>query len=186
MKLIPEEWSIGVISQFLSGSVRLSLHRSRNTKILRSLARGENIKASVYCKFNSCTTWLTFSHFSVTLAWHALCCAKNISRCWVCFKQHVAWQTQLWSELVRHGIRLGERDIQSISRPNMNALREPRIRKSGKSHASQVVICFLSVWIWWLNTQRFRISMSALYQYMNSFVMINLETKMHRCFQKLR
>jgi len=44
MKLIPEEWSIGVISQFLSGSVRLSLHRSRNTKILRSLARGENIK----------------------------------------------------------------------------------------------------------------------------------------------
>ena len=47
MKLIPEEWSIGVISQFLSGSVRSSLHRSRNTKILRSLARGENIKASV-------------------------------------------------------------------------------------------------------------------------------------------
>ena len=200
MKLIPEEWSIGVISQFLSGSVRLSLHRSRNTKILRSVARGENIKASVYCKFNSCTTWLTFSHFfqnedtlwclscraCITLAWHALCRAKNISRCWVWFKQHVAWQTQLWSEVVRHGIRLGERDIQSISRPNMNALREPRIRKSGKSHASQVVICFLSVWIWWLNTQRFRISMSALYQYMNSFVMINLETKMHRCFQKLR
>ena len=46
MKLIPEEWSIGLISQFLSGSVRLSLHKSRNTKILRSLARGENIKAS--------------------------------------------------------------------------------------------------------------------------------------------
>lgn len=44
MKLIPEEWSIGLISQFLSGSVRLSLHKSRNTKILRSLARGENIK----------------------------------------------------------------------------------------------------------------------------------------------
>ena len=47
MKLIPEEWSIGVISQFLSGSVRLSLHKSRNTKILRSLARGENLKASL-------------------------------------------------------------------------------------------------------------------------------------------
>ena len=63
MKLIPEEWSIGLISQFLSGSVRLSLHKSRNTKILRSLARGENIKASGYCKCISCTTWLTFSHF---------------------------------------------------------------------------------------------------------------------------
>jgi len=54
MKLIPEEWSIGVISQFLSGSVRLSLHKSRNTKILRSLARGENIKASL--KSSSCVT----------------------------------------------------------------------------------------------------------------------------------
>ena len=49
MKLIPKEWSIGVVSQFLSGSVRLSLHKSRNTKILRSLARGENLKASLYC-----------------------------------------------------------------------------------------------------------------------------------------
>ena len=54
MKLIPEEWSIGVISQFLSGSVRLSLHKSRNTKILRSLARGENVKASL--KSMSCVT----------------------------------------------------------------------------------------------------------------------------------
>ena len=63
MKLIPEEWSIGVISQFLSGSVRLSLHKSRKTKILRSLARGENIKASLYCKSISARmTWFTFSH----------------------------------------------------------------------------------------------------------------------------
>lgn len=44
MKLIPEEWSIGLISQFLSGSLRLSLHKSRTTKMLSSLARGENIK----------------------------------------------------------------------------------------------------------------------------------------------
>jgi len=44
MKLIPEEWSIGLIYQFLSGSVRLSLHKSRTTKLLSSLARGENIK----------------------------------------------------------------------------------------------------------------------------------------------
>lgn len=62
MKLIPEEWSIGVISQFLSGSVRLSLHKSRKTKILRSLARGENIKASLYCKSISQMTWFIFSH----------------------------------------------------------------------------------------------------------------------------
>lgn len=46
MKLIPEEWSIGLISQFLSGSLRLSLHKSRTTKMLSSLARGENIKVS--------------------------------------------------------------------------------------------------------------------------------------------
>ena len=46
MKLIPEEWSIGLISQFLSGSLRLSLHKSRTTKMLSSLARGENVKVS--------------------------------------------------------------------------------------------------------------------------------------------
>nr|XP_058955595.1 transforming growth factor-beta receptor-associated protein 1-like [Pocillopora verrucosa] len=44
MKLIPDEWSIGVISQFLCGSVRSSLHKSRTSKILSSLARGENLK----------------------------------------------------------------------------------------------------------------------------------------------
>ena len=47
MKLIPEEWSIGLIYQFLSGSVRLSLHKSRTTKLLSSLARGENIKVGL-------------------------------------------------------------------------------------------------------------------------------------------
>lgn len=44
VKLIPDEWSIGLISQFLSGSVRLSLHKSRTSKILSGLARGENLK----------------------------------------------------------------------------------------------------------------------------------------------
>ncbi|XP_067054728.1 transforming growth factor-beta receptor-associated protein 1-like [Acropora muricata] len=44
LKLIPNEWSIGLISQFLSGSVRLSLHKSRTTKILSGLAREENLK----------------------------------------------------------------------------------------------------------------------------------------------
>lgn len=44
IKLVPEEWSIGLISQFLSGSVRLSLHKSRSTKILSGLARAENLK----------------------------------------------------------------------------------------------------------------------------------------------
>ncbi|XP_068709576.1 transforming growth factor-beta receptor-associated protein 1-like isoform X2 [Montipora foliosa] len=44
VKLIPDEWSIGLISQFLSGSVRLSLHKSRTSKILSGLALGENLK----------------------------------------------------------------------------------------------------------------------------------------------
>ena len=47
LKLIPNEWSIGLISQFLSGSVRLSLHKSRTTKILSGLAREENLKVSM-------------------------------------------------------------------------------------------------------------------------------------------
>ena len=67
MKLIPEEWSIGVISQFLSGSVRLSLHKSRKTKILRSLARGENIKASLYCKIHLSNDLV---HFFTRNAYH--------------------------------------------------------------------------------------------------------------------
>ena len=73
MKLIPEEWSIGVISQFLSGSVRLSLHKSRKTKILRSLARGENIKASLYCKIhlaNDLVHFLTHSAYHEERASH--------------------------------------------------------------------------------------------------------------------
>ncbi|EDO42369.1 predicted protein [Nematostella vectensis] len=45
IKLIPEEWSIGVLSQFLTGSVRSSLHQSRTSLILAALARGDNIKA---------------------------------------------------------------------------------------------------------------------------------------------
>lgn len=52
LKLIPNEWSIGLISQFLSGSVRLSLHKSRTTKILSGLARGENLKVSMILEKN--------------------------------------------------------------------------------------------------------------------------------------
>ena len=59
VKLIPDEWSIGLISQFLSGSVRLSLHKSRTSKILSGLARGENLKVGlVICFSKLCSPFL--------------------------------------------------------------------------------------------------------------------------------
>ncbi|KAJ7372432.1 transforming growth factor, beta receptor associated protein 1, partial [Desmophyllum pertusum] len=69
MKLIPEEWSIGVLSQFLSGSVRLSLHKSRTTKLLSSLSRGENLKASLErtsISQNHCTLALQIAGITFT------------------------------------------------------------------------------------------------------------------------
>lgn len=44
MKLIPEQWSIGLVSSFLTGSVRSSLHRKRMTEILSGLERCENLR----------------------------------------------------------------------------------------------------------------------------------------------
>lgn len=47
MEIIPEEWSVRLISPFLIGLSRDSLHSSRNTKLTRNLIRAENIKVIV-------------------------------------------------------------------------------------------------------------------------------------------
>ncbi|CAB4026358.1 transforming growth factor-beta receptor-associated 1-like [Paramuricea clavata] len=44
MEIIPEEWSVRLISPFLIGLSRDSLHTSRNTKLRKNLMRSENIK----------------------------------------------------------------------------------------------------------------------------------------------
>lgn len=44
MEIIPEEWSVRLISPFLIGLSRDSLHTSRNTKLKKNLMRAENIK----------------------------------------------------------------------------------------------------------------------------------------------
>lgn len=46
MELIPNEWSVRLISPFLIGLSRDSLHASRNTKLRKNLMRAENIKVS--------------------------------------------------------------------------------------------------------------------------------------------
>lgn len=43
LQLIPDNWSIGLLHQFLTNSVRKSLSRSRTVKVERMLARGENL-----------------------------------------------------------------------------------------------------------------------------------------------
>lgn len=45
MEIIPQEWSVGLVSPFLIGLSRQSLHVNRATKIKKNLVRAENIKA---------------------------------------------------------------------------------------------------------------------------------------------
>lgn len=45
IEIIPQEWSIRLISPFLTGLSRQSLHLNRNTKIRKNLVRAENVKA---------------------------------------------------------------------------------------------------------------------------------------------
>ncbi|XP_031565710.1 transforming growth factor-beta receptor-associated protein 1-like [Actinia tenebrosa] len=47
LRLIPEEWSIGVLSRFLTGSVRSSLHKSRNIRIQSELEKQNHLKVKV-------------------------------------------------------------------------------------------------------------------------------------------
>ena len=51
MEIIPEEWSVGLISPFLIGLSRDSLHTSRSAKLRKNLMRAENIKVSVSIRF---------------------------------------------------------------------------------------------------------------------------------------
>ena len=51
MEIIPEEWSVGLISPFLIGLSRNSLHTSRSTKLRKNLMRAENIKVRVSIGF---------------------------------------------------------------------------------------------------------------------------------------
>ncbi|XP_074660647.1 transforming growth factor-beta receptor-associated protein 1-like [Tubulanus polymorphus] len=44
LQLLPDDWSVGLLSQFLTQSVRLSLNRCRTTRVERMLARGENLQ----------------------------------------------------------------------------------------------------------------------------------------------
>ncbi|XP_065844821.1 transforming growth factor-beta receptor-associated protein 1-like [Oscarella lobularis] len=44
LELIPDTWSVGLVSTFLTRSLRLSLSRCRTTKIEHGLARGERVQ----------------------------------------------------------------------------------------------------------------------------------------------
>ncbi|BFZ03908.1 hypothetical protein BsWGS_06948 [Bradybaena similaris] len=43
LQLLPDSWSVGLLSQFLARAVRTSLHNCRMTRIQRMMARGENL-----------------------------------------------------------------------------------------------------------------------------------------------
>jgi len=43
LQCIPDNWSLGLIHQFLTSSVRKTLHRSRTTRVERMLLRGDNL-----------------------------------------------------------------------------------------------------------------------------------------------
>jgi len=44
LQLLPDNWSVGRLSQFLTRAVRSSMHNSRMTRIQRMMARGENLQ----------------------------------------------------------------------------------------------------------------------------------------------
>ncbi|KAH9518827.1 transforming growth factor, beta receptor associated protein 1 [Bulinus truncatus] len=43
LQLLPDNWSIGLLSQFLTRAMRMSMHNYRMTRIQRMMARGENL-----------------------------------------------------------------------------------------------------------------------------------------------
>jgi len=43
LQCIPDNWSLGLIRQFLTSSVRKTLNRSRTTHVERMLLRGDNL-----------------------------------------------------------------------------------------------------------------------------------------------
>ena len=43
LQCIPDNWSLGLIHQFLMSSVRKTLNRSRTTRVERMLLRGDNL-----------------------------------------------------------------------------------------------------------------------------------------------
>ena len=43
MQLIPDNWSVALLSQFLTQSVRRSMNYNRTTRIERMMSRGENL-----------------------------------------------------------------------------------------------------------------------------------------------
>lgn len=44
IQLIPDNWSVGLLSQFLTSSVRKGINGGRTTRVERMLARGENLQ----------------------------------------------------------------------------------------------------------------------------------------------
>ncbi|XP_046549254.1 transforming growth factor-beta receptor-associated protein 1-like [Haliotis rubra] len=49
LHLLPDHWSVGLLSQFLTLTVRKSMHCSRMTHIERMMARGENLAVKQIC-----------------------------------------------------------------------------------------------------------------------------------------
>lgn len=47
LRLIPEHWSLEMLSRFLASSMRTSLHTYRECQIVRALARGDHFKVSL-------------------------------------------------------------------------------------------------------------------------------------------
>ncbi|CAL1541537.1 unnamed protein product [Lymnaea stagnalis] len=43
LQLLPESWSVGLLSQFLTRAIRMSMHNCRMTRLQRMMARGENL-----------------------------------------------------------------------------------------------------------------------------------------------
>ncbi|XP_033102643.1 transforming growth factor-beta receptor-associated protein 1-like [Anneissia japonica] len=53
LQIIPDSWSVGLVSKFLTHTLRHNMHSCRTTKIQRMLARGENLNLkSVLCAEN--------------------------------------------------------------------------------------------------------------------------------------
>lgn len=49
LQLLPDNWSVGLLSQFLTRAVRSSMHNSRMTRIERMMSRVENLRSKETC-----------------------------------------------------------------------------------------------------------------------------------------
>ncbi|KAK7098537.1 transforming growth factor-beta receptor-associated protein 1-like [Littorina saxatilis] len=49
LQLLPDNWSVGLLSQFLTRAVRSSMHNSRMTRIERMMSRVENLRCKEQC-----------------------------------------------------------------------------------------------------------------------------------------